>query len=89
MPIWLSSGKVDSIGIANNQMCRRKMSDGEAWNIHVIASKYPPSLGNGFWTQAIYYHVLNCGMRVPPSACPAQFRRPQPRLRAPGSRVRP
>jgi len=28
----------------------------------------PPPRGNGFWSQEIYYHVLNCGLPIPPSA---------------------
>ena len=32
------------------------------------AKRLPPPRGNGFWTQEIYYHILNCGLRIPPSA---------------------
>ena len=38
----------------------------------------PPPLGNGYWTQEIYYHVLNAGLRVPPSAGSASGVLPNP-----------
>jgi hypothetical protein len=68
VPIWLASGQVDSIGLANNHMQRSKMYEGEAWGKSRDATRLPPPLGNGQWTQEIYYHVLNCGLRIPPSA---------------------
>jgi len=38
----------------------------------------PPPLGNGQWTQEIYYHILNCGLRLPPSAGSASGVLPNP-----------
>jgi hypothetical protein len=38
----------------------------------------PPPRGNGYWTQEIYYHILNCGLRVPPSAGSASGVLPNP-----------
>jgi hypothetical protein len=38
----------------------------------------PPPRGNGFWTQEIYYHILNCGLRIPPSAGSASGVLPNP-----------
>jgi hypothetical protein len=68
VPVWLASGQVDSIGLANNHMNRRGMYEGEAWGKPRDAGRLPPPRGNGFWTQEIYYHILNCGLRLPPSA---------------------
>lgn len=68
MPTWIASGQVDSIGLANNHMCRLKMYETEAWGRPRDEKRLPPPRGNGFWTQEIYYHLLNCGLRVPPSA---------------------
>jgi hypothetical protein len=68
VPIWLASGQVDSIGIANNHMCRSVMFEDEAWGRPRDTKRLPSPLGNGRWSQEIYYHVLNCGLRVPPSA---------------------
>lgn len=77
-PTWLASGKTDSLGIANNHMCRSQMSEKEAWGKSRDEKRLPPPLGNGRWTQEIYYHFLNCGLRVPPSAGSASGVLPNP-----------
>jgi len=78
VPVWLASGQVDSIGLANNHMCRSQMYETEAWGKPRDAKRLPPPRGNGFWTQEIYYHILNCGLRVPPSAGSASGVLPNP-----------
>jgi hypothetical protein len=78
VPVWLASGQVDSIGLANNHMCRSQMYESEAWGKPRDINRLPPPLGNGFWTQEIYYHILNCGLRLPPSAGSASGVLPNP-----------
>jgi hypothetical protein len=78
VPVWLSTGAVDTIGLANNHMCRSQMSEGEAWGRPRDAKRLPAPRGNGFWTQEIYYHALNCGLRIPPSAGSASGVLPNP-----------
>lgn len=82
-PIWLASGKIDTIGIANNHMCRdwvyyNPKRGGEAWGRARDAKRLPAPHGNGYWTQEIYYHALNAGLRVPPSAGSASGVLPNP-----------
>jgi hypothetical protein len=67
-----------SIGLANNHMCRDRMSEKEAWGKPRFAERLPPPRGNGFWTQEIYYHILNAGLRLPPSAGSASGVLPNP-----------
>jgi hypothetical protein len=78
VPTWLASGKVDSIGIAHNHMHRGGIYEGEAWGRARDLARYPGPQGNGYWTQAIYYHALNCGLRLPPSAGSASGVLPNP-----------
>jgi len=78
VPLWLASGQVDSIGIANNHMCRSQVYPGEAWGKPRDTKRLPDPLGNGYWTQEIYYHLLNSGLRVPPSAGSASGVLPNP-----------
>lgn len=66
-PVWLAQG-VDSVGLAVNHMQRDLMLENEAWGRPRDAQRLPPPLGNGFYTQEIYYQILNAGLRVPPSA---------------------
>jgi hypothetical protein len=78
VPVWLASGQIDSIGLANNHMNRSQMSETEAWGKPRDTNRLSPPRGNGFWTQEIYYHILNCGLRVPPSAGSASGVLPNP-----------
>ncbi len=78
VPAWLATGQVDSIGIANNHMCRDRMYADEAWGRPRDAARLPPPLGNGYWTQEIYYHLLNAGLRLPASAGSASGVLPNP-----------
>ena len=68
VPVWLALAKPDTIGLANNHMCRDRMYETEAWGRPRDESRLPAPRGNGHWTQEIYYHILNAGFRVPPSA---------------------
>ena len=78
VPIWIASGQANSIGIANNHMCRSTMLPNEAWGKPRDAQRLPAPRGNGFWTQEIYYHLLNSGIRIPPSAGSASGVLPNP-----------
>lgn len=78
VPAWVATGLVRSIGVANNHMCRRGMLEGEAWGRPRDASRHPPPRGNGFYGQEIYYRLLDCGFRIPPSAGSASGVLPNP-----------
>ncbi len=83
VPIWLASGKIDTIGIANNHMCRdwvynNPKRGGEAWGKPRDVDRLPHPHGNGYWSQEIYYHALNSGLRIPPSAGSASGVLPNP-----------
>ena len=78
VPVWLASGEIDSIGLANNHMCRSRMFPSEAWGRPRDTQRLPPPHGNGFWSQEIYYHILNSGLRLPPSAGSASGVLPNP-----------
>jgi len=78
VPVWLASGVTRTIGIANNHMCRSRMYENEAWGRPRLLERLPNPRGNGYWTQEIYYHALNCEMRLPPSAGSASGVLPNP-----------
>jgi hypothetical protein len=78
-PLWLSTGQLDSVGIANNHMHRTGVyPNGEAWGRPRDREKFPEPYGNALWTQTIYYHALNAGFRLPPSAGSASGVLPNP-----------
>ena len=78
VPTWLAGGEIDSIGLANNHMCRGEMYRDEAWGKPRDEKRLPSPWGNGEWSQEIYYHVLNAGLRIPPSAGSASGVLPNP-----------
>jgi hypothetical protein len=55
-----------------------RMYETEAWGKPRDTVRLPPPLGNGYWSQEIYYHLLNCGLRLPPSAGSASGVLPNP-----------
>ena len=67
-PLWLSTGQIDSIGLAHNHMNRAGVLGNEAWGRPRDMKRYPGVHGNGLYTQDLYYRILNCGFRIPPSA---------------------
>jgi hypothetical protein len=54
------------------------MLENEAWGRPRDIARLPNPRGNGFWTQEVYYHILNCGLRIPPSAGSASGVLPNP-----------
>ena len=78
VPIWLAHGRVDSIGIAHNHHHRGGMLDNEAWGKPRDRARFGTRHGNGLWTQEIYFHILNCGFRIPPGAGSASGVLPNP-----------
>ena len=78
VPTWMASGKMNSIGLANNHMCRSSMMSREAWGKPRDTKRLPPPLGNAYWSQEIYYHLLSAGLRIPPSAGSASGVLPNP-----------
>jgi hypothetical protein len=78
VPVWLASGEMNSVGIANNHMCRSEIHESEAWGKARDEKQLPAPRGNGYWSQDIYYHMLNSGLRLPPSAGSASGVLPNP-----------
>jgi len=68
VPVALAYGYGDSIGLLNNHCWRSQMLDNEAWGKPRNKKDFPSPRGNGFWSQHIYYHILNSGIRIAPSA---------------------
>lgn len=67
LPLWLALGRVDSIELCHDQFCRGQTTDDEQ-GFPRDQRFMPGATGIGRWTHEIYYHVLNCGFRIPPSA---------------------
>lgn len=68
LPIALALGLVDSIQLVNDHMTRDKVINTEGEGRKRDAGRLTPPFGNALWSQQIYYHVLNAGLRLPPTA---------------------
>ncbi|MCL4176629.1 MAG: hypothetical protein KJ072_02640 [Verrucomicrobia bacterium] len=77
-PMWLAHGFGDSIGIAQNHLQRSGVLDNEAWGRSRDRARFPGPWGNGLYTQELYFHALDCGFRIPPSAGSASGVLPNP-----------
>jgi hypothetical protein len=68
LPVWLASGELDAIQLIHHHALRAGTVDNEKDGRPRDRTLYPGRSGNGRWSEAVYYHVLNCGLRVPPAA---------------------
>jgi hypothetical protein len=68
LPIWIAAGQIDSIQLANRHLLREGIVDNEAGGWPRDLFKFPKPHGNGRWSQEIYYRLLDCGVRIAPTA---------------------
>jgi hypothetical protein len=68
LPVWLASGQLGAIELINHHSLRNGVVDNEKDGRSRDKSFFPGPRGNGRWSEAVYYHVLNCGLRIPPAA---------------------
>lgn len=68
LPVWLASGKLDAIELIHHHSLRNGVVDNERDGRPRDKSFFPGPRGNGRWSETVYYHVLNCGLRIPPAA---------------------
>jgi hypothetical protein len=67
LPVWIAAGKVNSIELASGQLYRDGVQKDAAGKVR-DRIRFPEPHGPGRWSEAIYYKLLNCGLRIPPSA---------------------
>ncbi len=68
-PIWaVLLGRLDSVEVLNSQFGREAMQPPLTGEKPYDKTRYVPPLGIGRWSQQVYFHLLNCGLRLPPSA---------------------
>ena len=68
VPSWVASGQLDSVQVINSNLRRGSTVSGERSGKPRDTLLYSGTSGNGRWSEAIYYHLLNCGLRIPPTA---------------------
>jgi hypothetical protein len=68
VPTWIASRRIDTISIAHSHLQRDGMLSNEAGGRTRDTAFYPNPHGVARWSLDIYSHLLNCGLRTPPSA---------------------
>jgi hypothetical protein len=68
LPIWVAAGKLDAVDIVNRHSQFNGVVDNEGGGRPRDKQTFPGKLGNGRYAEAIYHHLLNCGLRLPPAA---------------------
>lgn len=78
LPAMVAHGQVDSIQIAHAQIRRTKTISNESGGKPRDVRIFPGVDGAARWSQEIYFHLLNCGLRIPPSAGSGSGQSPNP-----------
>jgi len=78
LPMLVANGQVNSIQVAHSRMGRNKTVSSEAGGKPRDKQLFPGVWGNAQWSQAIYFHLLECGLRIPPSAGSGSGEGPNP-----------
>jgi len=68
LPMLVAMGQVDSIEVLNSHMCRHSLIMDEGDGRPRDRKLYQNPFGNARWSQHIYFQLLECGLRIPPSA---------------------
>lgn len=68
LPTLVALDQIDSIELAHGNMGRRMAIGNENGGKPRDTRLYPGHWGNARWSQQIYFHLLNCGLRIAPSA---------------------
>lgn len=68
LPMLVAAGQIDSIEIAHSQIARDSIVSNEGAGRPRDRVHYPDPWGNAQWSQEVYFRLLECGLRIPPSA---------------------
>lgn len=77
-PVMMALAAPDSVGLLHNHFNQYGMLDNEAWGRPRDQQKYPGHAGFADYCFRLYYHYLNLGFRVPPTAGSASGVLPNP-----------
>jgi hypothetical protein len=68
LPIWIASGQLNAVQLIHRHALADNVVDSEGWGRKRDKAFFPGKTGNGRWSETIYHHLLNCGLRIPPAA---------------------
>jgi hypothetical protein len=68
VPLLVAAGQLDSLQIVSSNLTAKSAVDNEAGGKPRHELLFPAPTGNGRWSEKIYYELLNCGLRLVPTA---------------------
>lgn len=68
LPMLVANELVDSIQVAHSHIRRNDVKDDEAEGRPRDRRRFPDAWGNPMYSQDIYFRLLDCGLRLPPTA---------------------
>jgi hypothetical protein len=68
LPMLVANGLVDSIEVANGHFGRKAMQDDAKFGKPRDQIHYAGPFGYARWSQDVYFKLLDCGLRIPPTA---------------------
>ncbi len=78
LPVWIAGSLIDSVGLAHSQLQRNGVGPDDRRDHSRDLSRYPKPHGSGQWAEKIYYHLLNTGIRIPPTGISGSGRNGNP-----------
>jgi len=78
LPMLVAAGQIDSIQVAHANLCRETAIDSEGDGKPRDRKLYPAPHGNARWSQDVYFKLLECGLRIPPTAGSGSGAAPNP-----------
>lgn len=67
LPVWIAAGKLDAVQVIN-RFTLPNAAASDAGERPFDKSRFPGKAGVGRASEAVYHHLLNCGLRLPPAA---------------------
>ena len=78
LPLLIAHDGIDSIRVVHDQLCRNEVRESESEVKPRDKMRYPGIEGIGRWSQDIYFRLLECGIRLPPTAASLSGSAPNP-----------
>ena len=78
LPLLVAHDGIDSIRIVHEQLCRNEVRKPAPGLKPRDEMRYPGVDGAARWAQDIYFRLLECGLRIPPSAASLSGSAPNP-----------
>ena len=72
LPLWIAEQKIDAVAIASPALSDAGIS--ELTGMRERPDDLPENEDTIFWREEVYFHLLNAGLRIVPTACSASGR---------------